>query len=96
MFGLSSDIDRKDLPPTAPDATGWLDLLGAIASGEHEEGRDAEQFFRSNCRKLVDAIKDDANAGLRADILRDENSRRHGERLAEALTSCVRESCWRR
>ncbi|MGA9767212.1 MAG: hypothetical protein WBQ49_21425 [Rhodomicrobium sp.] len=83
---VESDIDRKDLPPTAPDATGWLDLLGAIASGEHEEGRDAERFFRSNCRKLVDAIKDDANAGLRADILRDENSRRHGERLAEALT----------
>jgi hypothetical protein len=81
-----SDIDRKDLPATTPDATAWVNLLGAIASGTHGEAKDAERFFRRYCRTLVEAINADATTELRSDILGDESNRRHGERLAEVLT----------
>ena len=82
-----ADIPRRDLPERAPDGTAWLNLLGQIAIGGHDELRNAERFFRSKCRALADAAESEEFADLRADILSNEdNGRKHGARLAEALT----------
>jgi len=87
-----SDIPRKDLPESAPDATAWLNLLGKVAKGTHEESRDAERYFRSRCRSLVDASGAAGSAELRTDILGNEaDGQRHGTRLAEALTLALEE-----
>jgi hypothetical protein len=83
-----SDIPRKDLPERAPDGAAWLNLLGRIATGGHEESRDAEKFFRSKSRALADA----GSADLRTDILSNEDDgRKHGARLAEVLTLAFEE-----
>jgi hypothetical protein len=82
-----ADIPRKDLPEHAPDGAAWLNLLGSIATGGHEESRDAEKFFRGKCRALADATNEADAADLRADILSNEDDgRKHGARLAEVLT----------
>ena len=87
-----ADIPPKDLPERAPDGAAWLNLLGRIATGGHEESRDAERFFRSKCRALTDATRDAATADLRADILSNESDgRKHGARLAEVLTLAFEE-----
>ena len=56
-FYVSNEADtpRKDLPDRAPNGAAWLNLLGRIATGTHEESRDAEKFFRGKCRALADA-----------------------------------------
>lgn len=87
-----ADIPRSDLPERAPDGLAWLDLLGRIATGVHEESRDAERFFRSKCRALVDATRREGSTDLRADILAKEgDGRKHGWRLSEALTLALDE-----
>jgi hypothetical protein len=87
-----ADIPRKDLPSNTPDGTVWLNLLGAIAQGRHEESRDAEKFFRSKCRALSEAATRDSTSELRADILLNEDDgRSHGVRLAEVLTLAMEE-----
>ena len=87
-----ADISRKELPEPAPDGTAWLNLLGSIATGGHKESRDAEKFFRSKCRALVDAAEQAESADLRADILSNEDDgRKHGARLAEVLTLAFEE-----
>jgi hypothetical protein len=81
-----ADIPRKDLPDRAPDGATWINLLGSIATGVHEESRDAEKFFRSKCRALVGSAEQEQSTELRADILSNEDDgRKHGVRLAEAL-----------
>jgi hypothetical protein len=87
-----ADISKDDLPETAPDATAWLNLLGRLAIGGHEESRDAEKYFRSKCRALTQASEAENSADLRIDILANEvDGRRHGVRLAEALTLALEE-----
>ena len=87
-----ADIPRKDLPERAPDGAAWLNLIGCIATGGHKESRDAEKFFRSKCRALVDATERADSADLRADILSSEDDgRTHGARLAEVLTLAFEE-----
>jgi hypothetical protein len=81
-----ADIPRRDLPERAPDGAAWINLLGRIAVGAHEESRAAEKFFRSKCRALADEAEREASVELRADILSNEDDgRKHGVRLAEAL-----------
>lgn len=88
-----ADIPRRDLPERAPDGAPWLNLLGRIATGNHDESRDAEKFFRSKCRALVQASNDAQFADLRADILSNEDDgRKHGARLAEVLTLAYEEA----
>jgi len=87
-----SDIPRNALPQQAPDARLWLDLLGSVAVGTHAESLNAEKFFRNKCRALTDGAVAANSSDLRADILQDEQSnRKHGLRLAEALTLAVEE-----
>jgi hypothetical protein len=87
FVSTEAEIPRNSYPEVAPDATQWLELLGSIATGAHEESRDAERFFRGRARALVDAAGDDPTASLRSDILANEkDGRNHGQRLAEALT----------
>jgi hypothetical protein len=87
FVSTESDIPRAELPERAPDAKEWLELLGNIACGAHDESRDAERFFRSKSRALVDAAASDPTASVRSDILATEtDGRNYGRRLAEALT----------
>jgi hypothetical protein len=83
-----SDIKRDELPPSAPDATRWMELLGSFLNQSHEESRDAEKFFRSKSRALVAAADNDPDAGFRTDMLATESAAGlHGRRLAEALSA---------
>lgn len=85
-----SDVAPKDLPARAPDASAWLNLLGAFASGSHDEARDAERFFRGKCRALADALAAEDPADPRIAILSDEDHRqRHGMRLADVILSSL-------
>jgi hypothetical protein len=69
-----SDSEKADLPSSAPDATGWMELLGSFLNQTHEESRDAERFFRSKSRQLVEAAANDLEAGFRADLLSAEGA----------------------
>jgi hypothetical protein len=87
-----ADIPRNELPDPAPDGAAWLNLLGRIANGLHDESRDAEKFFRSKCRALLDAAAQENSNDLRSDILsNDQDGRKHGERLAEVLSLAYEE-----
>ena len=82
-----SDIPEKDLPPRTPDATAWLNLLGDISRGSHEESQQSNRFFRRKARELADALECDDPNNLALDILRsDDGAHSAGSRLAEALT----------
>jgi hypothetical protein len=86
FVSTESDISRAEIPDRTPDATRWLELLGRIACGAHEESRDAERFFRAKSRALVDAASSDPAASFRADILTaEDDGRNYGRRLAETL-----------
>lgn len=87
-----SDIPRKELPEQTPDATAWLNLLGSVAIGSHEESRAAEKFFRNKCRALIEATEQANSSDLRADLLSEERGDlKHGTRLAETLTLALEE-----
>ena len=88
-----SDIPRTSLPSTSPDATNWLKLLGNLLNGSHDEARDAEKFFRSKSRALIDAAEADPSTDFKIDALASENdSGMYGRRLAEALSSAFEQS----
>ena len=96
-FFVSTESDlasqKNGLPPKEPDATEWLNLLGSLARGAHDESRDAEKFFRNSARKLVQASDPEQPTDLRLDILQNEtDGRKHGVRLAEALTLALEQS----
>jgi hypothetical protein len=85
-----SDISRQDLPARAPNGVAWLNLLGSVAVGSHDESRDAERFFRGKARALADALKEDDPGDPRIDILvNEDDGRKHGLRLAEVLMSLL-------
>ncbi|WP_204324175.1 hypothetical protein, partial [Stenotrophomonas maltophilia] len=51
-FFVKKEIASPTLPPSSPDATDWLNLLGSFLNGSHEEARYAERFFRGTGRAL--------------------------------------------
>ncbi len=82
-----SDTPAKALPPIAPDGSSWLNLIGSLLNGSHEEARSAEKYFRSLTRKLRTAAEDDDETGLR-DLLGEETDvDSHGRVLAEVLSA---------
>jgi hypothetical protein len=81
------DIPTKDLPAREPDATQWLNLLGSIAHGNHDESREIGRFLRRKSRELGYALEQEDAGNPAIEILRAE----HGDgvsgwQLAEALT----------
>jgi hypothetical protein len=83
-----SDIPRNELPPTAPDATQWLELLGEFLCDTHKEAVDAEKFFRGKSRALIDAAASEPDAQIFSDLLRQDGDRgMYGRSLAEALSA---------
>ena len=60
-----SEIDRKSWPATSPDGTDWLNLLGSVLNGSHEEARDARRHFTRTARKLRDAAETAEDLELR-------------------------------
>jgi hypothetical protein len=84
------DIPRKDLPEKEPDATNWLNLLGSIAHGSHDESREIGKFLRKKSRELVYALEQEDPSNPAIEILRDEHGDSvSGWQLAEALTLLV-------
>lgn len=82
-----SELDRRDLPPTSPDATHWLNLTGSLLNGSHDEARDARRFFSKTARKLRDAAEAAEDLELRL-LLGDEGRDGDpGRALAEALSA---------
>lgn len=85
-----SDIERSAIPTPEPNPVARLNLLGSLAQGTHFESRDAEKFFRRQCRALADVLAREDEADARVAVLLDEASnRRHGQRLAEVLMSMI-------
>ena len=83
-----SDSEKAELPPSTPDATGWMELLGSFLNGTHKESQAAEKYFRSRSRQLVEAAANDPDTGFRADLLSAEGATStYGRRLAETLSA---------
>ena len=82
-----SEIDRKSLPPTSPDGTAWLNLLGSVLNGSHEEARDARRHFTRTARKLRDAAEAVEDLELRALLGEESGEGDPGRGLAEALSA---------
>ncbi len=82
-----SEIDRKSLPPTSPDGTDWLNLLGSVLNGSHEEARDARRHFTRIARKLRDAAEAAEDLELCALLGEESSEGDPGRALAEALSA---------
>jgi hypothetical protein len=82
-----SDIDRKKLPPTSPDATLWLNLTGSVLNGSHEEAREARRYFVRTARKLRDAAVEAEDLELRVLLGEESSDSDPGRALAEALSA---------
>ncbi len=82
-----SDIDRKSWPPTSPDGTEWLNLLGSVLNGTHGEAREARRHFTRNARKLRDAAEKAEDLELRALLGEEASEGDPGRALAEALSA---------
>lgn len=87
-----SELDRRKLPPTSPDATEWLNLTGSLINGSHEDASDARRFFRKTARKLRDAADDADEPELRALLGEEAADGDAGRALAEALSAAFSES----
>lgn len=76
---------KKANIPTRPYATGWLNLLGALLHGRHDEASFIHRTMDDNCEKLADALQETHPDA--AQILRDEPSEQNPiRRLAMGLT----------
>jgi hypothetical protein len=82
-----SDIDRRKLPQTSPDASEWLNLTGSLLSGSHEDSRDARRYFSKTARKLRDAAEQAEDLELRMLLGDDSSEGDPGRSLAEALSA---------
>ncbi len=82
-----SEIDRKKLPPTRPDATKWLNLTGSVLNGSHNEAREARRYFTRTARKLRDAAKAAEDLELRTLLGEESSEGDPGRALAEALSA---------
>jgi hypothetical protein len=82
-----SDIDRRKLPATSPDATAWLNLTGSLLNGSHEEARDARRHFARIARKLRDAAEEAEDLELRMLLGEEGPDADPGRALAEALSA---------
>jgi hypothetical protein len=82
-----SELASRTLPPSSPDATAWLNLLGSFLNGSHEEARDANRFFRNTSRKLRDAAEEAEDLSLRELLGEESGVDEHGRVLAEALSA---------
>lgn len=76
--------------PRSPDGTEWLNLLGAVASGNHAESSDARKTFRKWCRQLVEKLKEEDPENAVIDVLSGADAGQDaGQVLAEALTALM-------
>jgi len=87
-----SDIDRRKLPPTSPDATQWLNLTGSILNGSHDEAREARRHFSKTARKLRDAAETAEDLELRVLLGEEGGDTDPGRALAEALSTAFVDS----
>lgn len=87
-----SDIDRRKLPPTSPDATQWLNLTGSILNGSHDEAREARRHFSKTARKLRDAAEAAEDLELRVLLGEEGGDADPGRALAEALSTAFVDS----
>ena len=82
-----SDIRKEQWPSVSPDAQAWLDLLGSIAGGIHEESKHSMRYFRRFCRELADVLEQEEPGHPALDSLRtDPPLRNEAWSLAEAIT----------
>ncbi len=86
-------IPKDQLPTRTPIAAAWLNLLGDVAMGSHEDSRDIQRFFRKKSRELADALEKDDPGNPVVDLLRNETGDLgHAWRMAEALTVLMGEN----
>lgn len=77
-------IKRQEIR-SRPYATDWLNLLGSILHGEHDEARYIHHTMEDDCEKLADALEEGYPDAT--ETLRDEQNRPNPiRRLADALT----------
>ena len=87
-----SEIDRKSWPSTSPDGTDWLNLLGSVLNGSHEDARDARRHFTRTARKLRDAAERAEDLELRVLLGEESSEGDPGRALAEALSAAFASS----
>ena len=86
------EIDRKSWPPTSPDGTDWLNLLGSVLNGSHEDARDARRHFTRTARKLREAAERAEDLELRVLLGEESSEGDPGRALAEALSAAFTSS----
>lgn len=85
-----SEMPPSTWPPRAPDARGWLDLLGSLACGVHKESNDAERSFRKFGNTLAQVLEEnDPGHPIIAMVRKTDNTRRRGIVLADALVGLM-------
>jgi hypothetical protein len=84
----NESIVKSGLPRRHPVATDWLNLLGTLADGSHEESWPMmKYFFSPKCRELAEALSQEDPSHPAIDILLSDAAQRLPVwRLAEALT----------
>ena len=76
---------KKQGISSRPYATDWLNMLGSVLHGQHDEARYIHHTMEDDCEKLADALQETHPEA--AETLRDEqNNPNPIRRLADALT----------
>ena len=82
------EIDDADELRLNPDATNWINLLGDLFHGRHEQSASLAKDIRKDCRKLSDALDDQDEAPAAIAVLNNDEVN-PAWRLAEALVTLM-------
>ena len=82
------EIDGADELRLSPDATNWINLLGSIFHGQHQQSASLAKDIRKDCRKLSDALAEQDEAPAAVAVLNNEDMN-PAWRLAEALVGLM-------
>jgi hypothetical protein len=82
------EIAGADELRLSPDATNWINLLGSLYHGQHEQSAGLAKDIRKDCRKLSDALAEQDEAPAAIAVLNNEDMN-PAWRLAETLVSLM-------
>jgi hypothetical protein len=82
------EIDGADELRFSPDATNWINLLGSLFHGQHQQSANLAKDIRKDCRRLADALREQDEAPAAVAVLNNE-AMNPAWRLAEGLVTLM-------
>ena len=82
------EIEDAEELRLSPDATNWINLLGGLFHGRHQESSSLAKDIRKDCRKLSDALSEQDETPAAVALLNNEDMH-PAWRLAEALVTLM-------